>query len=69
MLAPTITMKITSVEDAKRVRQELVNWSKYERTSTHEVRLIESQKSAKRCNGRTHAFVFSFVSIDEGAMD
>jgi len=38
ILAPTITMNITTVEDAKRVRQELVNWSKYERTSSREVR-------------------------------
>lgn len=38
MLDPTVTMKITTLEDAKRVRRELVNWSKYERTSTREVR-------------------------------
>lgn len=37
-LAPTITMTISTVEDAKRVHQELLNWSKYERTSTREVR-------------------------------
>ena len=45
ILAPTITMSITSVEDAKRVRQELVNWSKYERTSTREVCPLEAPKN------------------------
>jgi hypothetical protein len=42
ILAPTITMKITSIEDAKRARQQVINWSKYERTSTREVCAPES---------------------------
>jgi hypothetical protein len=40
-LDPTMTMTIASVEDAKRVKQELANWSKYERTSSREVRCSE----------------------------
>lgn len=38
MLAPTFSMKMKSREDRQRVAQEVINWSKYDRTSGREVR-------------------------------